>query len=293
MPSHKNGVLLSIGASVLFGLLYYYTTLLSPLNGEQIFGWRTLLTWPFLTLFLIYRAEWSLAGKLLRSMYAKPQLIVAVMFTTSMLGCQLWLFMWAPLHGRGLQVSLGYFLLPLTMVLAGRFVFKERLSRHQQAAVALAILGVANQFVVVGAPAWETMLVALGYPFYFIVRRALGTDNLGGLWLDMSLMLPVAAFFAIFGPDGAHAFALSPALYLLVPVLGIISAAALICYILASRILPLGLFGLLGYVEPVLLVAVALLIGESIAREEWLTYIAVWLGLLCLMVEGLQKRRTR
>jgi chloramphenicol-sensitive protein RarD len=36
---------------------------------------------------------------------------------------QLWLFMWAPINDHGLGVSLGYFLLPLTLVLTGRLVF--------------------------------------------------------------------------------------------------------------------------------------------------------------------------
>ena len=67
------------------------------------------------------------------------------------------------------------------------------------------------------------------------------------------------------------------------------------CYILASRLLPFSLFGLLSYVEPVLLVVVALLLGESIGRDEWLTYIPIWLAVLLLVSEGashlLRRRR--
>jgi chloramphenicol-sensitive protein RarD len=36
----------------------------------------------------------------------------------TMLGVQQWLFMWAPLHGNLLDVSLGYFILPIIMVTA-------------------------------------------------------------------------------------------------------------------------------------------------------------------------------
>lgn len=38
------GVALSIASSCLFAGLYYYATLLIPLDGEEIFGWRMLLT---------------------------------------------------------------------------------------------------------------------------------------------------------------------------------------------------------------------------------------------------------
>lgn len=50
--------------------------------------------------------------------------------------------------------------------------------------------------------------------------------------------------------------------------------------------LPFSLFGLLSYVEPVLLVGVALLLGESIGRDEWLTYLPIWLAVVVLMIEG-------
>ncbi|MNE56860.1 hypothetical protein D3C80_1517960 [compost metagenome] len=137
-----------------------------------------------------------------------------------------------------------------------------------------------------GGVSWTTLVVALGYPVYFILRRRFGTDNLGGLWCELTLMLPVAAWFAFGGNGPLAALSISPALYWQVPLLGIISAAALVCYILASRLLPFSLFGLLSYVEPVLLVIVALLLGESIGRDEWLTYIPIWLAVLLLVSEG-------
>jgi chloramphenicol-sensitive protein RarD len=59
-----------------------------------------------------------------------------------------------------------------------------------------------------------------------------------------------------------------------------------VAYIVASRLLPLGLFGLLSYVEPVLLLGVALLLGESIQAEEWLTYIPIWMAVAVLVLEG-------
>ncbi|MNG24287.1 hypothetical protein D3C84_1089980 [compost metagenome] len=68
-------------------------------------------------------------------------------------------------------------------------------------------------------------------------------------------------------------------------------------YIVASRLLPFSLFGLLSYVEPVLLLGVALLLGESIKAGEWLTYIPIWMAVAVLVFEGFkhlvrQQRRT-
>jgi len=128
--------------------------------------------------------------------------------------------------------------------------------------------------------------VVIGYPIYFILRKRLRTDNLGGLWLDMTLMLPLALWFVQSGEQGFGVFNQHPWLSLLIPLLGVISASALVAYIVASRLLPFSLFGLLSYVEPVLLLGVALLLGESIQAEEWLTYIPIWLAVTVLVLEG-------
>ena len=66
----------------------------------------------------------------------------------------------------------------------------------------------------------------------------------------------------------------------------------------ASRMLPMGLFGLLTYVEPVLLVLVALLLGESIAPGQWPTYALVFAAVGVLVLDGgwqfvRQRRRQR
>jgi len=277
--------LLSVGASVLFGVLYYYTTLLVPLDGEQIFGWRLLLTLPFLTGLLFASGDWARVRELTGRVRQQPALLLALAASAALVGVQLWLFLWAPLHGRGLQVSLGYFLLPLTMVLAGRLLYRDRLSRWQWLAAGCAAIGVANELLRIGGLSWETLLVALGYPLYFMLRRRLGTDHLGGLWVDMLLQVPVALCFL--GAEPFAPFASHPALWALVPLLGVISAIALACYIFASRLLSFSLFGLLSYVEPVLLVGVALLLGERIGAGEWLTYLPIWAAVALLALEGM------
>ena len=285
------GVVLSVLASMLFGGLYYFSTLLTPLNGEQIFGWRMLLTFPCITLFMLWFGYWPLAREIAGRLRRRPTLLLIQLLSTALMGVQLWLFMWAPLNGRALEVSLGYFLMPLSMVLVGFFVYREHPSRLQQLAIACAVFGVGHALIQAGTLAWETMLVAIGYPAYFILRRSRGTNHLGGFWFDMLFLLPVAFWFAWDGGAATGLFAEAPRLYPLVALLGVFSAAALICFIVASRLLTFTLFGLLGYVEPVLLVMVALLLGEHIARDEWLTYIPIWLAVAVLVFEGLRHLR--
>ncbi|MBL1378492.1 EamA family transporter RarD [Zobellella iuensis] len=283
------GVALSVFSSLLFAVLYYYASLLWPLDGEQIFGWRMLLTLPCMGLFLLLSGDWRLVTGLLGQLRRRPLLWLGLPLSSALVGVQLWLFMWAPLNGRGLPVSLGYFMMPLALVLVGRFLYQERPSRLQWLAVACAAAGVANELWRAGGISWETLVVAVGYPLYFVWRRFLGNDNLGGLWLDMALLLPLACGFLFAAGAPLAPFTERPVLPWLVLGLGLVSALALICYILASRRLPLVLFGLLGYVEPVLLVLVSLLLGERIAPGQWATYVAIWMAVGLLVLEGVKR----
>jgi chloramphenicol-sensitive protein RarD len=275
-------------ASCLFAVMYFYTSLMQPLDGEEIFGWRTLLTLPCLTVFMLVAKDWHRVPELLGRIRRTPVLLLGMIGTSWLMGIQLWLFLWAPLHGRSLDVSMGYFLLPLTMVLTGFLVYRERLSRLQKVAVLCAAAGVGHELYLHGSFAWETLVVMVGYPIYFVLRRRCRTDHLGGLWCDMCLLLPWAVYFVVQGPSSTQALVDRPALYGLIPLLGLISASALIAYVLASRLLPFSLFGLLGYIEPVLLVGVALLLGESIGPDQWWTYLPIWAAVLILVLEGIR-----
>lgn len=287
----RKGIFLSILASVLFGSMYYYTTLLEPLTGEEIYGWRMLLTLPVMTLFLIGTKDWSLVRSIALRLRNEWRLYLVLPASSLLLGIQLWLFLWAPLHGHAMNVSLGYFMMPLVMVLIGRLYYKDKLSSHQKLAVLMAALGVINAVFQAGGFAWTSLVVCLGYPYYFVLRSKFKIDNLGGLWFDMLLMSPLALYFALSGDGLEQMTGLQIQLPLLILLLGVLSASALISYILASKMLSFSLFGLLGYVEPVLLVIVAFVIGETIAAQEWPTYLAIWLSLSVLAVEGTYKMR--
>ncbi|MBS0391086.1 MAG: EamA family transporter RarD [Proteobacteria bacterium] len=280
------GLAASIVASVLFGAMYYLAPLLAPLDGEQIFGWRVLATLPFTTVLVLWRGQWPRVRILARRVQRQPALALGLLASAALLGVQLWLFLWAPLHGRALPVSLGYFLLPLVMVLAGRLLYRERLSGLQWLATLLAGLGVAHEVLRAGGMSWETWLVALGYTVYFVLRRQLATDHIGGHWLDMLLLVPAALWFVLRVPSSMPLVLEHAHLWAMVPVLGVVSAVALALYMAASRLLPLGLFGLLSYVEPVLLAVVALLLGESIGPEQWPTYGPIFAAVAVLVLDG-------
>ncbi|MFT3803555.1 MAG: hypothetical protein QM766_20370 [Burkholderiaceae bacterium] len=154
------------------------------------------------------------------------------------------------------------------------------------------LIGVVHEIVRAGGMSWETWLVALGYTVYFVMRRHMGTGDLGGHWLDMMLLIPAALWFIVRAPSSLPLVADHAHLWVLVPVVGVVSAVSLALYMAASHLLPLGLFGVLGYVEPVLL-AIVVLLGESISAAQWPTYGPIFAAVAVLVIDGVLRLRWR
>lgn len=281
------GIALSVGASALFALMSAYTLLLEPLGGLDIFAWRVIWTVPGALALLLLRGRGSQLRSLVARMVKEPRTALALAVSAVLLGVQLWVFLWAPLHGRMLEVSLGYFLLPLIMVLVGRFYYHERLDGLQWLAVACAAVGVAHELWATHAFSWPTLLVMLGYPPYFVLRRRIRADSLTIFAVEMILLLPVAVFEAWAGGSLALLDARPFLAFALLPGLGALSTVALASYLRASRLLPMALFGILGYVEPVLLVIVSVtLLGEHLGARELATYVPIWLAVGLTALHG-------
>ncbi|GAA5235217.1 EamA family transporter RarD [Verticiella sediminum] len=293
LPANRPiGVVFNVLGSALFALMYAYSALLDPLDGLQIYAWRIVLTIPCLAALLLATGKWHEVVRLARRLRRERFFWAQRLLSSALIGVQLWLFMWAPINGYGLDVSLGYFLLPITMVAVGRIAFGERLSALQAFACALAVLGIALQLANTGGVSWPALLVCLGYPAYFWLRRVTDTNNLASLLLDMAASLPLSLVFILQGPPVLAPEA-STSLPWLILGLGLISASALGFQALSARHLTMTVFGLLIYVEPVLLVVASLLLGEAISAAQWPTYLSIWAAVIVLALEGVRSLRAQ
>lgn len=282
--AEARGALASVGSSIAFGGIYFITPLLAPAPAEGIWALRNLITLPVIVLALLMVRQWHLVVEIGRRIRRRPVLLLGIVACGALFAAQLWVFSWAPLHGRGLQVSLGYFLLPLVLVVVGRFLYRDRLVWWQWTAAGIAAVGVVYELVRAGGISWETLLVAIGYPVYFVLRRSIGTGHLGGMFWEFIIAAPLAAVVLTLEIGWGSSLAANPALVWLGPVFAAAAGVALVLYLVASRLLALSLFGLLSYLEPALLMIAALLNGEEIPRDEWFTYAAIWVAVLVIVV---------
>ncbi|QCR18177.1 EamA family transporter RarD [Agrococcus sp. SGAir0287] len=285
------GVVASIGASVLFGALFLLPPLLAPLTGLEIVAWRVVVMLPVLVALFAATVGLRDVGRVLARIRRRPVLALVLVADAALLSVQLWLFGWAPIAGHGLDTATGYLLLPLAMVLVGVVLHGERMSRLRVVAVVAALVGVGAALAIGGSVGFATALVAFGYPVYFDLRRRFGLDGPGATVLEQLVLLPVAVVVLVVHAAtgaGAASWGHAPMLALL----GVVSGAALWMYLSASRLLPFGLFGLLTYVEPVLLVVVStVLLGEAVGVVDALVYGPIAVALVVLALEPWAARR--
>lgn len=282
------GILLSLTASCLFGLVYYYPVLLRPLSIIDIFCWRLLMSFPAILLLVFAERQSGAIVYLFKRIRAQPLLLLALLFSALLVAIQMLIFVWAPLSGKALSTSLGYFMLPLTMVICGRVFYKERFSFFQKIAVVLAFIGVALEVYITGAFSWETVIICVGYPIYFMFRRYMNIDGVAGTLSDFFFIALGCLIYFIIQYDIQKVTDDVVNFHLFIPLLGIVTAVAFAAYFSASRLLPLGLFGLLGYVEPILLAIVSILfLHETISAEHIIPYAFIWGSVCLLILEGI------
>lgn len=286
----SRGVGSAILAATLFGIIFYISGVLN-VAAEVVFAVRIVVTLAF---FLGAAVVHAGARESLRAAWTAvtrtPLIFPAFLTLSALLGLQLWLFSWAPMHGRGLEASLGFLLLPLVMVLGARLVLRSEVTAGQWTAVSIAAVAVLLKVVLAPQTTWVTFVVCLGFPAYFVLRRRLGIDGPMAFGLEIAAVTPVAIALVFFTDAAAPQ---RPDQVLALLAVGIAGTGAMVAYLAASRLLSLPLFGLLGYLEPVGLVAVALVLGEKLRLDDVITYSLLTVSLAVLAIEGYRVAASR
>jgi len=131
---------------------------------------------------------------------------------------------------------------------------------------------------------WVTIAVFSIFTFYFITRTYLKIGSLTAFAFESCLVLPAAVWVL------CHDSSWHGEMWLLIGV-GLCAMAAMTFYVAASSLLPMPVFGLLSYVEPVLLVGAALLLGERMTPAEVVVYAILACALGLLAVAGFRDAR--
>lgn len=281
-----------MGANFLFGLGYYFAILLRPLSGESMFGYRILVLAPFILLAILLFKQGGKFRDLWQKIRRKPPLVLVLLLLALNTGVQLWLFLWAPNHGQAIEVSIGYLLLPIVAVALGKIVFKEYFSPLKWLALLCAVIGVGSNIWFTGTFSWATVVAGLGYPTYITLRRYFEINNLATFFVELILVMPFALYF-VAQTDMQPILQQNGTIYYFLALFGLVNGMAFILYIASSNLLPINVLGLLGYMEPLVMLCASFAIGEVLDSKSYLLMICLALAITLLTLDNFKIGRKR
>lgn len=286
------GVFFCITANFLFGLGYYFAILLRPLSGESMFGFRIIVLIPFILLAILLFKQTPKFTQLWQKIKKNPPLIFILLLLALNTGVQLWLFMWAPNNGQAIPVSIGYLLLPIVAVALGKIVFKEHFTLLKWLSLIFAIIGVGTNLILTGAFSWGTLVSGIGYPLYITLRRYFDINDLATFFIELLLVTPFALYF-ISQTEMQPILIENHYLYAILALFGLVNGIAFIAYIASSNLLPVNVLGLLGYIEPLVMLAISFIIGESLDSKSYILMICLALAITLLTIDNFRQGRLK
>ena len=235
------------------------------------------------------RVLWSLALLLpvamligrwpqLRAALADRRLLLQLSASSALIAANWLVYVWAVFNGHVLAASLGYFLNPLINVALGTIVLKERLTRGQAAAVALAAIGVAILALRAGDGLWISLALALSFGLYGLVRKMAAVKSLEGLTIETAILAPLALGYLLWlSATGDVAFGNDLRISLLLVLAGAVTATPLLLFAAAARRMRYSTLGLLQYLAPSIQFVLAITIfGEALTMAQLACFMLIW-----------------
>lgn len=281
------GVAYAGAAYLLWGVLPLYFLLLEPTGPWEVVAWRVLLSFVFCLILLTVTRGWAALGVIVR----QPKLLGLTALAGVLIYVNWQVFLIGTLTGHVVETSLGYFINPITTVLLGVFVLKERIRRLQWAAIAIAAIAVIVIVVAYRSFPWIALSLTASFGIYGLIKKKIGpsVDAVSGLTMESFWLIPIAVVQLLIvattpagitmGQHGVwHAVLLAFA--------GVATAVPLLLFAAGTRRVNLTVIGMIQFVTPIMQFIIgAAVLGEPMPPERWVGFIVVWIAIVVFVVD--------
>lgn len=280
-PQHTDtalGFAYALGAYVFWGFLPLYMKALAHIPTLEVLAHRVIWSVPVSILVLLVLRGGADLVAALRSW----RLLGMAAMTSGLIAVNWGIYVWSIQSGQALEAALGYYINPLFSIFLGAVLLKERLSRSQWAAVALAAIAV-------GVLTWEggrvptlALALTLTWGLYAYLKRRLPLGPNQGFALEVLILLPLSLGYALWLHARGEAFFAQGVLTddLLMMGLGLVTALPLMVYANAAKLLRLSTIGIMQYIAPTMIFLTAVLwFGERMDTGRMIAFPMIWAAL--------------
>ncbi|GAB6263457.1 EamA family transporter RarD [Photobacterium sp. R1] len=286
----QRGVILALAAYTMWGIAPIYFKQLQSVSPFEIISHRIIWSFFFLAALIFLGRGW---GKV-RQVLKQPKAVMMLLASSVVIGGNWLIFIWAVNSNYMLDASLGYFINPLLNVLLGMIFLGERLRPLQWLAVAMAAGGVVIQLVHFGSLPWVALVLAGSFGLYGLLRKKVNLDAQTGLFMETSILLPLAMGYVFFLADSPTSDWTQNSMNtnLLLMAAGIVTTLPLLCFTGAATKLKLSTLGFFQYIGPSLMFLLAVFMyGEVFSADKSLTFAFIWLALVLFSYDGITGHR--
>jgi len=291
LKEDRSGLIAGIAAFGTWGIIPGYWKLFITISASEILAHRFVWTTGFLVGLLSWQKRWPEVRDAVRSRRAFFYCLASGLAVSVNWFC----FIWAVNAGRVLETSLGYFMTPLMSVLLGATFLRERLTRLQFISVLLALAGGLNLTFGYGRFPWLALTICVSFGLYGLLRKKSGVRPIPGLFLETTLLTPVAAGYLVYLQRQGTA-ALNSAgwsMILLLISTGIVTGLPLVWFGHAARHLRLTTLGFLQYLSPSCSFFLGVfLFHEPFTRAHLITFTFIWIALIIFTTEAIWRWRS-
>jgi chloramphenicol-sensitive protein RarD len=281
------GLAFAISAYVLWGFLPLYMKLLAHIPAAEVVAHRVLWSVPVAGLLLVVLGRTSD----LRAALTSPRTLVMACVTAALISVNWGIYVWSIASGHALDAALGYYINPLFSIALGALLLRERLTRTQLAAIALAAAAVVVLTLEAGRLPWAAVGLTLSWGFYALFKRMLPVGPNQGFMLEVLILTPPAlGYLAYMSATGGTHFAGFDMLLLMG--CGLVTAVPLIVYANGAKLLRLSTIGILQYIAPTMIFLVAVFaFGEEFGRARMIAFPMIWAALVIYSIPLIRQLR--
>lgn len=284
----NKGMFLAISAYFLWGLSPLYWKLFQTVPVDEVLAHRCIWTFVFMLLLMALRRDTGW----LKAALEQPRTLIFPALAALLLGVNWYTYTWAITNNNVVEASLGYFINPMVSLFLGMVFLKESLRRLQLASFLMAGLGVGIITWSVGTLPWVSIILALSFGFYGLIKKKILFQPAQGMSLETGMFLiPAIAYLASreTGPAiTTHPIIIFNNFDLINVTTGIGTGLPLVLFAGAAKHLKLISIGIFQYIAPTLQFLLGVfLYNESFTSLKLMGFIFIWLGLAVFTIESL------
>lgn len=284
------GAIYATAAFTTWGLVPLYFKLLVSVPAIEVLAHRIVWSLLLAAVIITWRRGWRAFHAALRNPRISGRLLLSAAFIAVNWGT----YIWAIMHDRVLDASLGYYITPLVNVLMGTVLLREKLRRLQWLAVGLATVGTAVLAIKYGRLPWVSLVLAGCFGSYGLIRKTVPVPSLDGLGVEMLVLsLPSAAYLIWLAAQGSgHFISAGPGISLLLLGTSVLTTIPLLWFASGARRLKLSSLGFFQYIAPTIQFGLAItLFAEPLTPARMATFVCIWTALAIYSADNWRQQR--